>query len=199
MGLFGHKKTIADLQADNLDNIRKRLAAGKTLTRAEQTALERAEQQAATPTKARKLQLALMLNISRPTLDAFLTMPGAPAPDDDRRYDVEAVASFVSKNAPTAAADKPTMNWRAEKTRIEANNLAFDLQVKRGDYFRKADAIPVLAALVAEVQALLRAKFEDELPSRYLGKTWPECQAMNREAIDLIIRRIKAGGKPLTS
>jgi hypothetical protein len=199
MALFGHRKTIAELQEDNLNNIRARLKVGKTLTKAEQAALERAEQQAATPVKARKLQLALMLNISRPTLDAYLTIPGAPTPDDERRYDVEAVAAWVAKNAPTAGADQPTQNWRAEKTRIEAENLAFDLQVKRGDYFRKADAIPVLAALVGEVQALLREKFEDELPPRYVGKTWVECQAMNREAIDLIVRRIKAGGKPLTS
>ena len=36
-------------------------------------------------------------------------------------------------------------------------------------------------------------------PPRYVGKTMIECQMMNQEAIDLIVRRIKAGGKPLTS
>jgi hypothetical protein len=193
------KKSISKLQTQNLNNIRRRLKSGKTLTRAEQIALERATKQAATPTRARKLQLAMMLNISRPTLDEYLKMPGAPIADGARMFDVEAVAKFVAANAKTAAADPSTKNWRAEKTRIEAENLAFDLQVKRGDYFLKSDAVPVLAALVAEVQQNLREKFELELPPRYVGKTMIECQMMNQEAIDLIVRRIKAGGKPLTS
>ena len=120
-------------------------------------------------------------------------------PDDRRTYDVEAVAEFISQQAKTAQIDASAKNYRVEKTRLEAEALAFDLQVKRGEYFRKADAAPVIAAMTSELVGLLREKFEMELPARYTGKGQIETAAMNAEAVDLILKRFKAGARPLMS
>jgi hypothetical protein len=136
-----------------------------------------------------------MLKISRPTLDAYLTMQGSPVPDESRTYDVEAVAEFISQQAKTAAVDASAKNYRMEKTRMEAENLAFDLQVKRGEFFRKSVAIPVFAAMTADLVANLREKFEAELPPRYVGKSQIENAQMNQVAVDLIIARFIAGQK----
>ena len=139
-----------------------------------------------------------MLKISRPTLDAYLTMPGSPVPDESRTYDVEAVAEFISQQAKTSAVDASAKNYRMEKTRMEAENLAFDLQIKRGEFFRKSVAIPVFAAMTADLVANLREKFEAELPPRYVGKSQIENAQMNQVAVDFIIARFIDEQKVLT-
>lgn len=151
------------------------------------------------PGRARKLQLALMLKISRPTLDVYLTMPGSPIPDKRRTYEIAAVESFIAANAKTSATNDAGKTYRTEKTKMEAENLKFDLDVKRGEYFQRSVAIPVFANMTSELVANLRQKYELELPSRCVGKSLVEITQINIEAIDWIIKRFKAGARPLTA
>ncbi|MDE2232428.1 MAG: hypothetical protein KGJ95_10280, partial [Candidatus Omnitrophica bacterium] len=148
--------------------------------------------------RARKLQLAALLHISRPTLDHYLSIPGAPTADDGRAYDVANVAAWVAQHAKTAGASEDGQKFRTDKVRLEAEGLAFDLAVKRGEYFRRADAAPIVAGLASELVATLRQQFEQELPPRMVGKSLVEIQAIGAEGIDLVLRTFKRAAGSLT-
>ena len=57
----------------------------------------------------------------------------------------------------------------------------------------RAVVIPALMETISQFQDGLRSKFEQELPPRYTGKTWVECQLMNQQAIDELVHKFKVG------
>lgn len=165
-------------------------------------------------TRLRKITLASKLGISRPTLDKYLGMVGAPEPDENGSYDVEAVAKFIEANlatvgaphgkreptTPASSEEKTTLSsLKIEKLSLECQKLRHALEVDRGDYISKREAAATIVPLMAELGSLLTQTFEMELPSRYVSKDAVDCAKLNADAIDKIIKRFKAGAKVFTA
>lgn len=155
--------------------------------------------------RLRKITLAEKLGVSRPTLDKYLEMDGAPGPDAEKTYDVEEVLKWVGAHAEQSGADitdkekVPTLNnWRAMKLELECEKLRHLLEVERGDYISKREAAATILPLMTELDALIKQKYELELPSRYVGKDAVECAELNAAARDQINARFRQGVKPLT-
>jgi hypothetical protein len=82
---------------------------------------------------------------------------------------------------------------------MEAEDMAIDLSVKRGQFVDKKSIEPVIASFMAALTDDLRAKFEGELPQKYEGKTAAERAKLNADGIDYVLGRLKSGARPLTS
>lgn len=144
----------------------------------------------------RKVDLAPALGITRPTLDKFLFRPDAPKPDSEQRYEVELCAAYIAK----AELEKQSSGknyWEAQKARLHCQEIEHRIARERGEFISKAEASKTIIPIMAELGALLKQKFELELPSRYQGKDRIECAQMNAEAIDYISRRFRSGVKDL--
>ncbi len=151
--------------------------------------------------RLRKLTLAEKLGISRPTLDKYLALEGAPQPDGENAYDVEEMVAFLSKNARDVGGTgtgKSLNEWRAFKLELECQKLQHALEVDRGDYIEKAEAARTIVPIMAELGSLLTQTFEHELPSRCVGKDAIEISQLNAQAIDKIIKRFRTGMKSFT-
>lgn len=150
-------------------------------------------------TRLRKLPLARKLGISRPTLDKYLAIEGAPAEGREKDYDVEDVLKWVEANAREIGKDaskdgEPTYNEaRTQKMLLEVENLRADIERKRGDWIAKKDAEATIIPLMAELGAMIKQEFELVLPSQYVGKTAVECAELNAGACDAIITRFRQG------
>lgn len=150
--------------------------------------------------RLRKISLAEKLGITRPTLDKYLEMEGAPQPDEDKSYDVDAVAKFIEDRAPnTMGKDVSYLNdLKAQKLVLECEKLRDQIARDQGDFISKKEAAATIIPLMAELDALMKQKYELELPSRYQGKDQVECAAMNAEARDAINRRFRQGVAKIT-
>ncbi len=149
--------------------------------------------------RLQKVALAKRLGVSRPTLDVYLNQAGAPKQGRDRAYDVEAVLKWIEAHAREVGADAkgkggPTYNEaRTQKMMLEVENLRSEMERKRGDFIAKKEAEATIVPLMAELDALMKQKFELELPSQYVGKTAVECAELNAAARDAINARFRQG------
>lgn len=165
---------------------------------------------AAEATRLRKITLAEKLGVSRPTLDKFLAMEGAPEAAEDKTYDVEAVAKFIQANLgltgpahgkrePSNGEEKQSLAaLKIEKLSLECQKLRHALEVDRGDYISKREAAQTIVPIMSELGTLLTQVFENELPSRYVGRDAVDCAALNAAAIDKVIKRFRTGMQPFT-
>jgi len=145
------------------------------------------------PNRINKSQLSRLAGISRTTVGRYLLSGDAPRA---RRglYDKAEALQFLRTHVATPGRSPELKRLRTRKLELEILKVAQELDQSRGrlvDF--RVTVIPGLAYIVQEFQALLRQRFESELPPRYVGKTWVECQLMNQEAIDLTIRAFKQG------
>lgn len=147
----------------------------------------------------RKTELHKELGISRPTLDKYLNMEGAPIPDTQSAYDLEQVANFIAQIKNEEGKIKGKNYWESEKARLHCEKLLHELAVQRGEYISKSEASKTIIPIMAELGQLLKQKFELELPSRYQGKDRIECAQLNADAIDYLIRRFRSGVKDLVT
>ncbi len=164
----------------------------------------------AEPIRLRKITLADKLGISRPTLDKYLGMEGAPQEGADKCYDVEGVAKFIEENLPnkgpehgkrepsTGEEKKSLAALKIEKLSLECAKLRHALEVDRGDYISKREAAETIVPIMSELGSLLTQVFENELPSRYVGKDAVDCAKLNADAIDKVIKRFRTGMQPFT-
>jgi len=151
-----------------------------------------------------KLDLSKKLEISRPTLDKYFAMEGAPKPDEDGRYEVVPTLDFIrsqsDKAAPTAGiagARERKINLECEKLLLVIESEKLNISIAKGEHISKTDASAIITPLMTELGAMLRQKFEIELPSQYTGKTLIEREQLNAAAVDFIINRIRTGTRRL--
>ena len=140
-----------------------------------------------------KSELARTLNLARATVLKYLAMPGAPRPGKHRRYDRHEVAKWIAANGSANVEGSEMRGLRALKLRLETEALEHEMKAKRGETITKAEIAPAIAAFNTELTVNLRQKFEIELPQKYRGKKQVECQQINAEAVDFILKRLKDG------
>ena len=148
--------------------------------------------------RLKKGALAERMGLSRPTLNKYLGMVGAPPPDGKGSYEVEAVLAWFSQHSEVAGNAPRTMqDWKIREVQLRCQKMEDQLQRDRGEYISKQAASKTIIPLMAELGELMRQKFILELPSRYRGHDQVECAEFNEHAIDAIVKRFREGSKEL--
>ncbi|MEI8309732.1 MAG: hypothetical protein WCH98_03145 [Verrucomicrobiota bacterium] len=181
------------LDAD-FQNVVKKVAAGKPLTVAERARIEaRAAGSTDTTAYAKTLvELASLLGVTRRTLTAWQKMDGAPKPLSNGMWSVADWREFVRlrglKGIRTAPHNEEAL--KARKLLAEVEEREIKVAIKKGDYIRVEDVRSEWIGLVAQATAILRAKFENELPPVLSGLDATGIQAECRKAIDEVLRAL---------
>jgi hypothetical protein len=182
------------LDAD-FQNIVKKVAAGKPLTVAERARIEaRAAGSTDSTAYAKNLvELASLLGITRRTLNSWQKMEGAPKPLSNGMWSVADWREFVRVRGLKGTTKPPPHNEEALKARkllAEVEEREIKVAIKKGDYIRVEDVRSEWIGLVAHATAILRAKFENELPPVLSGLDATGIQAECRKAIDEVLRAL---------
>lgn len=179
------------LQAD-LQNLIRKVAAGKPLTVAERARIEaRAAGSDDTTAYAKtKVELADLLGVTRRTLSTWQRRKGAPKPLANGMWSVAAWREFVRENG-LKGSTKPSTNEEALKARkllAEVEERELRIAVKKGEYVPLDKVREEWIGLVAQATSVLRAKFESELPPVLSGLDATGIQRECRKAIDEVLR-----------
>lgn len=182
------------LDAD-FQNIVKKVAAGKPLTVAERARIEaRAAGSTDTTAYAKTLvEPASLLGVTRRTLTAWQKMEGAPKPLSNGMWSVADWREFVRLRGfkgTTKTAPHNEEALKARKLLAEVEEREIKVAIKKGDYIRVEDVRSEWIGLVAQATAILRAKFENELPPVLSGLDATGIQAECRKAIDEVLRAL---------
>lgn len=179
------------LDAD-FQNIVRKVAAGKPLTVAERGRIEsRAAGSAESLAYARTLvELAAVLGVTRRTLSTWQKMEGAPKPLSNGLWPVADWREFVRmrglKSGPAPAGNEEALKARKLLAEVEERELR--IAVKKGEYVALTKVREEWIGLVAQATAILRAKFENELPPVLSGLDATGIQQECRRAIDEVLR-----------
>ena len=138
--------------------------------------------------------LAGVLGIARSTLYEWFKLPGCPEKRDDGCFDIAAWRAFAQKigSRTDAGQNEDKGELEKEELRVIIDGRKFNLAVKQGEYTRNDQIEAELAPLVQEAKALLRSKFENELPLLYSPDPAVQAQArrLNQLAVDEICDRL---------
>lgn len=178
------------LDAD-FQNVVRKVAAAKPLTVAERARIEsRAAGSSETLAYANTLvELAAALGVSRRTLTTWQKMEGAPKALSNGMWPVADWREFVRVRGLNAGR-VPVGNEEALKARkllAEVEERELRIAVKKGEYVALTKVREEWIGLVAQATAILRAKFESELPPVLSGLDATGIQRECRKAIDEVL------------
>ena len=191
------------LEAD-FTNIVRKVRDGKTLTSTERARVQaRAAGSSATLTEAKTIvELASALGVTRRTLSNWRKMKGAPEPNPNGSHNVSAWRDFVQANELKGHVDgggAETEALKASKLLAEVEERELKVAVKKGEYILLEDVRKGWHTLVGKAIALLRAKFENELPPILSGLDAQGIREENSKAIDEVCRLLHTSKSGLTS
>lgn len=138
--------------------------------------------------------LADALHVSRPTIYAWFKLPGCPEKRVDKCFDGGAWRAFArtigTKTDAGESLDKTAL--QEEELRLKNEQRRKKIERDDGLWTRNDQINAELAPLVQEATALLRAKFENELPTRYSPDPAVQAEAkrLNKAAVDEVCARL---------
>jgi hypothetical protein len=173
-------------------NVIKKVSAGKPLTVAERARIEaRAAGSTDSTAYAKTLvELASLLGVTRRTLSNWQKLDGAPLALSNGFWPVTDWREFIRLRG--LKSGKPTFSnedaLKARKLLAEVEERELRLQIKKGEYVRVEQVRSEWIGLAAHATAILRAKFENELPPVLSGLDATGIQEECRRAIDEVLR-----------
>ena len=176
-------------------NLVGRVQKGGKLTRAERAMLQSmASGAGASPaTAASYVELAAVLGVTRQTLHAWKKRKDSPKPASNGLHEVAAWREFMRRHdlkggepGTVEAADAESA-LKARKLLAEVEERELRLGIRRGDYVAVAEVRQTWTELVAQAAAMLRKKFEQELPPILSGLDATGIQEEARRAIDEVL------------
>lgn len=172
-------------------NLAKRVQAGGKLSRAERAMLSGMAAGAAQPEAATArnfTELASLLGVTRQAINTWKKFEDAPKPAANGLHDVAAWREFMKRRGLKGAVESdPVQSLRARRLLVDVEERELRLAVKRGEFLPVAKVESEWHALVGKATALLRNKFEQELPPVLAGLDAPGIQAESRKAIDEVL------------
>jgi hypothetical protein len=179
------------LDAD-LQNLVKKVAAGKPMTVAERSRIESLAAGSNDSLAYAKtlVELAAVLGVTRRTLTTWQKMEGSPKPLSNGLWPVADWREFVRVRG-LKAGKAPVGNEEALKARkllAEVEERELRIAVKKGEYVPLHQVRAEWIGLVAQATSILRAKFENELPPILSGLDATGIQKECRKAIDEVLR-----------
>ena len=138
--------------------------------------------------------LADALHVSRQTIYDWFKLPGCPAKRSDGKLDGAEWRAFARSIASKTAAGESDDKDELQKEDLRLKNEQRRKKIEREDaLWTRNDQIDAeLAPLVQEAKALLRSKFENELPVLYSSDPATQARAreLNKAAIDEVCDRL---------
>jgi len=176
-------------------NLVGRVQKGGKLTRAERAMLQTlASGSGSAPTTAPSyVELAIILGITRQTINTWKKRKDAPKTAPNGLHDVAAWREFMRRNdlkggetSNQDAADIET-SLKARKLLAEVEERELRLGIKRGDFVAVEEVRQTWTEFVAQATSMLRKKFEQELPPILSGLDATGIQEESRRAIDEVL------------
>lgn len=184
----------------DLANLVKRVHGGGKLSRAERSMLQNlasATGENTGPPFARNyVELAEILGVSRQAINGWRKRKDAPQPAPNGLHDVGEWREFMKRHdlkGATAATDEETA-LRARKLLAEVEERELKVAVRKGLYVTVEEVRRTWTTQVGRATALLRNKFESELPPILSGLDATGIQEECRRAIDEVLTILHEGG-----
>jgi hypothetical protein len=179
-------------------NLVKRVQAGGKISRAERAMLQSMAVGAGAegPAFARNyVELASALNVSRQAVHAWKKIEGAPKPAASGLHEVGEWREFMRQHGLKGGDPAPDVQQalKARKLLAEVEERELRLAVKRGEFITVEEVRVTWTNLVGQATALLRRKFENELPPILSGLDATGIQEECRKAIDEVLSVLHAG------
>jgi len=192
-------KEIADkvLRAD-LNNIKTKVKAGKTLTASERAIIAAhagGKNLADQPEGGRassKAELARALGLNRSQLQNLEKKEGFPKPDDAGNYDVAACVTYLSGEGVALDKEPGTIGeLKAELLKEQIKKLKFQNEVERRKYIAKDEIAKELTRIIHQFKSVLYGALENELPPILEGMKAADIQVRMRESLAEAFRTIE--------
>ena len=176
-------------------NLVARVQKGGKLTRAERAMLHSmaSESGSAPPTAASYIELAAILGVTRQSVHAWKKRKDAPKPAANGLHDVLAWREFMRRND-LKGADAATQEPADIESSLKARRLLADVEerelrlgIRRGEFVAVEEVRQTWTEFVAQATAMLRKKFEQELPPILSGLDATGIQEEARRAIDEVL------------
>jgi len=175
-------------------NLVARVQKGGKLTRAERAMLQSmATGTGSSPATASSyVELAAILGVSRQSIHAWKKRKDAPKPAANGLHDVVAWREYMKAHdlkgsAPAGEPPDIESALKARKLLAEVEERELRLAIRRGDYVAVEEVRQTWTELVAQATAMLRKKFEQELPPILSGLDATGIQEEARRAIDEVL------------
>lgn len=137
--------------------------------------------------------LAKALEVSRQTIQNYLKLPGCPG-KEAKGYNLAKWLKWAKAlDMGRGRLDKERQGAKAQKEQAQANYWEFRVARERGEYVLRSEMEEQWASRIGKAAALLRSKFEHELPPLIEGLSPVEIQAACRHALDEVIRGLHRG------
>lgn len=183
----------------DLANLVKRVQHGGKLSRNERSMLQNlatATGDHAGPTHVPNMvELASVLGVSRQSLNQWKKRKDAPKPAANGLHEVAQWREFMKRHdlkGSTAVVDEETA-LRARKLLAEVEERELKVAVRKGQYVSIEEVRLEWTSLVGKATALLRNKFENELPPILSGLDATAIQEECRKAIDEVLSTLHQG------
>jgi transcriptional regulator with XRE-family HTH domain len=183
----------------DLANLVKRVQHGGKLSRNERSMLQNlatASGENAGPTHVPNMvELAAVLGVSRQSLNQWKKRKDAPKPAANGLHEVAQWREFMKRHdlkGSTAVVDEETA-LRARKLLAEVEERELKVAVRKGQYVSIEEVRMEWTSLVGKATALLRNKFENELPPILSGLDATAIQEECRKAIDEVLSTLHQG------
>ena len=193
-------KEIADkvLRAD-LNNIKAKVKAGKTLTASERAIIaahaggHNLAEQPESGRASSKAELARALGLNRSQLQNLEKKEGFPKSDDAGNYDVAACVTYLSSEGINLDGREPGTigELKADLLREQIKKLKFQNQVEQRQYIGKDEIARELTRIIHQFKSVLYGALENELPPILEGMKAADIQVRMREALAEAFRTIE--------
>ena len=179
-------------------NIVKKVAGGKTLTVAERARVQARASGCTDSTAYAKtvVELATLLGVTRRTLATWQKLDGAPKPLPNGDFPVADWREFVRARGLKTNQPKTTNEeaLKARKLLAEVEERELKVGIRKGEFVLLAEVRRDWLTQVGKAVALLRAKFENELPPILSGQNAQGIREECARAIDEVCNVLHTGG-----
>ena len=176
-------------------NLVSRVQKGGKLSRAERAMLQAMATGSGggSTTAPNYVELAVILGVSRQTINNWKKRKDAPQPASNGLHDVAAWREFMRRNdlkgneAQAGEALDLESSLKARRLLADVEDRELRLGIRRGEYVAVEEVRQTWTEFVAQAKSMLRKKFEQELPPILSGLDATGIQEEARRAIDEVL------------
>jgi hypothetical protein len=145
-----------------------------------------------------KIELARRLKITRPTLDRYLSLEGAPRRTKSG-WNFEAVLAFLNHTAEGEATlslrSDDIKGLRARELALKCEKLRQQIDIEGGRYLDAGEVCRTVFAIGDAQKRILRQKLEEEAPPRLEGLRAAEIKIRMCTIVDEVCRIFSEGAE----
>jgi transcriptional regulator with XRE-family HTH domain len=181
-------------------NVARKVADGKTLTAAERELIQAKAASGIPDAEDASIsvktfeELAQLLGVTVRTINRWRKLEGAPQPLPEGGLPLADWRQFVKVRNLKKLPSPEVERLKARKLLAEVEERELKVAVKKGEFVRLDDVRSTWVAQVGKAIALLRAKFENELPPILSGKDAQGIREECAKAIDEVCGILHTGG-----